>query len=380
MTSQNPIRWKRGEFHTFIAVLKVRVGGKQEITINEGDEFEYDGSVCKYAGDEFPQPQLRGAIKQGWAVPDGEVDEDAHVPDAHVTSRKIAKSQSVNKDLRNVQRHEPQPMETDHYDEDTVLNVGDRAAVRDGRSGNGHLTARHNRRTAAAISRGPEQAPAGFMQVTQSDIDEQDGVVVSPIKTRANLGKIDVTRADSASITRTLANASHEDGYGKFGGPRKSNIVTREGVQIATNVGTMDRGASIDIGDEDQGVEVGRVRHSSNRTRSEEGVAIEDTGRSKARGVPHKAQPKAKARPKMTVSKPAARAKIPEGASPKLRIAMKVHSDFPEDWNFYAKTDEKLARVGELGANPDLLDALYASESNSMKKTLESRYPEHFKN
>lgn len=233
------------------------------------------------------------------------------------------------------------------------------------------------------MSRGPDQAPAGSLPITQSDVDNQDGVVVSRLKTRAKLGKVDVTRAEGAGIARQLANASHEDGYGKFQGKRKgSNLVTREGVEITTNVGTMDRGAAVEIGDDSQGVEVGRVRHSSSRSRSEEGVTVEDTGRPKAQA--RKAAPKKAARkaaPKK-VSKPRAQAKpkIPAGASSKLRIAMKVYSDFPEDWNFFGKTNEKLARIDELGADADLLDALYASESNSMKKALEGQYPKHFQN
>lgn len=369
--TQDQFRWKRGEFHTFYANLKIRVGGKSEVTINEGDEFDYDGSVCKYAGDEFPQPQLRGAIKQGWAS----FDEEGSVPDTHLTSRKIAKSQSVNRDLRNVQRHEQQPMETDAYDEDIVLNVGDRAAVRDEVTGRGHLGAGHNRREAATMSRGPDQAPAGSMQVTQSDLDNQEGVTVSRIKSRANLGKIDVTRGEGQGLARKLATASHEDGYGKFKGKRKrSNLVNTEGVEIKMSVGNMDRDAPVDIGDDSQGVEVGRVRHSSRRTRSQEGITVEDTGRPKQRAS-RKAAPK-----RSKVSKPRAKArpKIPAGASPKLRIAMKVFSEFPEDWNFFGKTAEKLARVDELGSHPDLLDALYASESNTMKKALEAGYPDHF--
>jgi hypothetical protein len=355
MASNQPIRWKRGEFRTFFAQLKIRVGGKQEVTINEGDEFDYDGSVCRYAGDEFPQPQLRGAIAQGWAT----VDEEGAVPATFTAPRKVAKSQTKNTDLSRVQRHEPVPMETDALDEDTVLNVADRANVRDDVSGRGHLGARHNRRQAAVMSKGPEQASPEGMQVTQSDIDQQDHTPIARVKSKANLGKIDVTR--HPGMARDISRRTHEDGYGKFDGKRrKPDVIHREGVDIQMNVGNVD--PSIQPGDEDEGVEVGRVRHSSARKRSAEGISIEDTGRPKAKAKAKKAKDKDKG----------------NGINPKLRIALKVHPDFPRDWNFFGKTDDKMARVKELGAESDLLDALYASESGAMKKALEKKYPKHF--
>ena len=359
------IRWKRGEFRTFYAQLKIRVGGKNEITIGEGDEFEYDGSVCKYAGDEFSQPQLRGAISEGWAT----LDEEGERVATFTASRKVAKSQSKNTDLSRVQRHEPQEMETDNQDEDTVLQVADRAKVRDKVSGRGHLKPRHNRREAAVMSRGPEQSSPEGMEVTQSDIDQQDHTTIAPIKSRANIGKIDVTK--QPGLARDISRRSHEDGYGKFGGERKaSNLIHTEGVDIKMNVGNVD--PDIRIGDEDEGVEVGRVRHSNSRKRTSEGISIEDTGR------PKKAATKKAATKKTATKKTATKKAATNGTNPKLRIATKVYSDFPQDWNFYAKTSEKLARIQELGADPDLLDALYASESSAVKKALQSEFSEHF--
>ena len=366
MAQNQPIRWKRGEFRTFYAQLKIRVGGKQEVTINEGDEFDYDGAVCKYAGDEFPQPQLRGAIKQGWAT----LDEEGAIPATFVSSRKVAKSQTKNTDLSRVQRHEPVPMETDNQDEDTVLLVGDRDAVRDDTSGRGHLEANHNRREAAVMSRGPEQPSPEGMRVTQSDLDQQDHTPIARVKSRANLGKIDVTK--HPGMARDIAKRTHEDGYGKFGGKRRRpSVIHREGVDIQMNVGGVD--PDVQIGDEAEGVEVGRVRHSSARKRSSEGISIEDTGRPKSRKKAVK-----KAAPKRKAVKKAVKKAAPNGASPKLRIALKVCSDFPHDWNFFGKTGDKMARVDELGADPDFIDALYASESGAMKKALKARFPEHF--
>ena len=67
------IRWKRGEFRKFFAKMKIRVGSVGNAAggvIQEGDEFEYDGSILKYAGAELQSTQLRGAVLNDWVTID----------------------------------------------------------------------------------------------------------------------------------------------------------------------------------------------------------------------------------------------------------------------------------------------------------------------
>lgn len=392
MQSQvQPMRWKRGEFHTFYAQMKIRVGGingNDPVDILAGDEFEYDGSIVKYAGAEFPQPGLRGAVKNQWAT----LDPDGEVPAAFTADRNVAKSQTVNKDLSKVQRRGMGPVETDSLDEETVLQVSDRGRAMDPVTGRGHLTQENNRRTASTAGR-------RSLEVTQSDIDQQDHTPIAPIRSRANLGVVDITKPQNQGLARDLELASHEDGYGAYAGARRQrrpNVVEREGVTITTSVGNVDR--EVRMGDEDDGTVVGKVRHTDTR-RTREGVDVQDTsgrpGKSRQAAsrpvakAPAPAPAKAKVPAKATKAKAPAKASAPAKAakpsngkvvpvSPKLRIAKKVCPEFPDDWNFFGKTEDKLAKLEELGSTPDMIDALYVSESSSVKRALETAFPSHF--
>lgn len=368
-TAPGPIVWKRNEFHTFYAVMDIRVGshnGNEPVSISKGDEFDYDGSVCKYGGREFPQPNLRGAIRDGWAS----LNPSGASPATFTSARDVAVSQSRNTDLSRVQRRPRVQLESDALDEETVLEVGDRKNARDQRSGRGHLTASDNRRQAstAGTFRG--------LDMSASDVDEQDAIEISPIRSRAKLGAVDISKNPGAA--KDIENSmDHSKGFGKFEGPRRTpKVVQREGVSITSNIDNMDRRRGVEVGEEGDGHQIGRVRHSSSSKRSVEGVTVEDTSGNHSRTKPvTKASAKAAPAP---APKAVAKPRIPDDASPKLKVAVRLCPQFPVDWNFFAKAEDKVARVKKLGASPDLLDALYAVESPAMKKILEQKYRAHF--
>ncbi len=381
-TAPNNVPWKRGEYLTFYAKMKIRVGGhngNESIEIPGGDEFEYDGMIVRYAGREFPQPNMRAAIRDGWATM-GE--DDGASPAPFVSSRDVAKSQSKTTDLSRVQRNVRQRFESDSLDEETVIEVADRKNVRDSRSGAGHLTSNHNRRT-ASHERGLQPAPEDRMAVSASELDEQDGVEISSIRTPAKL-KVDLTKRPNAARDIELS-MDHEKGVGRFAGERRTrpNIVEREGVTIRTSVGNMDRSAAVEVSDSvDGGRQVGTVRHSS-KGRTVEGISVEDTSgdRTQKPSKAAPAKPAAKAAP-AKASKPAPKAvpkpRIPDDAPQKLKYAIRVCPNFPVDWNFFAKSEDKLDRIKKLGSDASLLDALYAVESPAMKKVLEQKFKSHF--
>lgn len=389
---QQQIKWKRGEFHTFYATMKIRVGGQDPVDIEKGDEIEYDGSTCKYAGREFAQPNLRGAVVSGWLT----LDEDGEVPATVMSHRKVARSQTKNTDLSRVQRHGDRMMDTDSLDEETVSHVDDRGAVMDQRTGRGHLDARHNRRQAARTMMSEDSTAGTFrgLEVTGSELDEQDARPVSRIKSPAKL-KVDVLA--NPGEAQKIARRSYDTGYGRSQSKKKQ--VVREGVTIDMNVGNVEAGV-VEDGDEDQGTVVGQVRHSSAQRRTSEGVSIEDTsGTAEARASRKSKKKKAAAKPAKKTAPAKKAAKKAAKAAPaktngkkaepsdgngvnvgsnKLRVALRICKDFPQDWNFFGKADDKMARIKELGASPELLDAAYAVESATMKKALEKKYPKQF--
>lgn len=359
-----PIQWKRSEFHTFYAQMKIRVGGVpgMQVDILAGDSFEFDGTIVKYAGSEFPQPGVRGAVKEGWAT----MDEEGNVPAAFVPDRPVAKSQSINRDLSRVQRHQPRTMDSSNQDEDVVLEVGDRNAKRDPRTGRGHIDQSDNRR---------KTDTGRILDIQQSDFDEQDATPISQIKSPAKL-KVDVIAHPGAA--RDIENRTVAQGYGRYAGERRnprsqqdqgSQVVEREGVTIKTNVGQVDRNVRVSEA-EDEGVQVGTVRHTDKGTQSRDGVTITDTS-----GTPGSKKGNGKSVPATVAAKSVS---LPANASPKLKQAVRLCSDFPVDWNFFGKSTDKIAKIKELGSGAGLLDALCATESPKFKKELEKSFPKHF--
>jgi hypothetical protein len=323
------IKWQRGVFHVFVAKIKFKVGGLNGTPPTEiyvDDEFEYDGSVCKYAGAEFPQPGLRGAIDQEWAVP-RDLADSMGVPRPRVASRNVAKAQSINTDLSKVQRQGGRnPLESHEFDEQTVLNVGDRAAAMDPVTRRGHLSAKNVR----------------GMAIENSDVDDQEFDAIAPIKSPT---KVVVDVLANPNAARAIESRSYTDGYGKFSGVRKTQSI--EGISITTEVGGYGEGV------EDTGTKVAEVRSMDKQKKSDD----------------QKKQP-------VKVDKPVKVEKDPK-EDPKLVAAKAVYSDFPSDWNFFGKTEDKLSKLKEIGPKPQLLNALWASESKSTKKALKEAYPKH---
>ncbi|HEY8095929.1 MAG TPA: hypothetical protein VIE65_07495 [Methylobacter sp.] len=335
--------------------------------IQSGDSFEYDGTIVKYAGAEFAQPGLRGAIRDGWAT----LNEQSGVPTAFAAERPVAKSQSINKDLSRVQRHQSK-MDASNMDEDVVLDVNDRKAKRDPRTGTGHVTQKDNRRKDPSTGR--------ILDVKQSDIDMQDHTPIGRIKSPTSM-KVDVIENPRAA--RDIENRSSSDGYGRFAGRgRGPEVVEREGVIIKTNVGAVS--SDINISDDSsEGRMVGKVRQTD-KIHSIEGITVRDTsGRSGSAKASN--QSVKKQSPKVAASgpvKPQPKAngssKLEVNTSPKLKKAIRICPEFPMDWNFFGKPDDKIVRIEELGATPQLLDAVHSTDSPAMQKLLEQRFPDHF--
>lgn len=329
-------QFKRNEFQTFYAKIKIRLGGeKNSYSIEKDDEFEFDGTVCKYAGMEFSQPGLRGAINRDWATKD----QNDHTPiQSQRPSRDIASAVSVNRDLSRVHRQNRDSVPVDSLDEDTVLEVSDRkAAMQDPRRGS--LTKSDNRRIA---SRG--------LSFETSELDTQDGTVVSRLKTPTK-AVVDVVK--NPNRARELEMASYDDGYGR------AEIV--EGVSIRTNIGNLSNSIESDL-DESENV-VGRVRNTSST--SVEGIEVRDTSNIRNK--------EGNRRKVVSPTVEAIESSLPTGS--KLEVARAVYSAFPGDWNFFAKLDDKLQRIESIGPNKQLIKALLAAESKSLVKVLKEKYP-----
>ena len=339
-----PIKWQRGKFLKFFAKMMIRVGGKDNTIdkINEGDEFEYDGSILKYAGAEISSSGVRGAIASGWASlsPDDNERVEAFVP-----NRNIAKATTINRDLSRVQRGGVL-MDTDSLDEETVLEVSDRGKMEKARGGASPkvLTKEHNRKG---------------MIMGRDLADTQEGVVVGRVRSAAKIKVEDVTKEPG------LASQIENRGLGRpILNKSAGKTIHTEGVTIKTSVSDMDR-SSVNLDGDDEGTVVGKVRHT--RQASTEGIEVKDTSNIRAGAVAAAAAKPRKPEP------------IDTKLSPKIRMARRIDPTFPVDWSFQGKLKERLAAAKAHGATSTFLEALYAAEGDQMRKALEEAYPKQFK-
>lgn len=324
MSEDSNIQWKRNTFITFYALMKIRVGNQQTpVDIQKGDEFDYDGTILKYAGLEVSSPSIRGGIKQGWAtvkVPDG----TESVP-TRVTHRNVAKSQSSGKDLSRIQRGEAKPINMDNLDEETVLNISER---RDTTNKNALPNVLMN-----------AKKQSNSMNMNPS-IHDQEGVTVATIKTRAHTGSIDVSKSENAGLADRISNSEIGKPIFKTG----PTTLMKDGVSITTSVGQVDK--NVNLHNDDEGVVIAQVRNSSKKPAKNE------------------------------ISKVAA--KIDTKLNPKIRIARSIDPSFPQNWDFSGKLSERFDRIKSHGVTPVFLEALYAAEGDQMRKFLEKNFPNQF--
>lgn len=350
--STDQIRWKRGEYRKFFAKMRINVGGAHPVAILAQDEFEYDGTILKYAGAEITNPGLRTAIREGWA--DEDADSNSAAVSAYKPNRNVAAAQTVNRDLSRVQRGQTQNMDTDQLDEQTVLDVSDR-----------RQPAANPRATPNVLTQGNNRRVNG-MNFQSDTSDGQDGVTIGRVRSATHV-RHDVTAQATSSVINELENRN-------LGRPEifdRGTTVQREGVTIRTNVGQIDPGVS--LSQDDEGVEVGRVHHSARA--SSEGIEVTDTSniRDKNRKAPTRTAAPAPTRTAAKVASPAV-SKLPA----KVRIARAIDPQFPSDWSFEGKLADRLARVKEHGADPTFLEALYAAEGDQMRKALAKSFPKQF--
>lgn len=355
--------FQRGKFKKYWAKMKIRVGGSNvPVDILQGDEFLFDGTVLKYGGGEYTSPQTRGAINAGWATdnPNGH-----GMVQGHSASRSVAKATSVNRDLSRVQRNDPSAMGTDHSDEDTVMSVEDR---RPQQTGKRVLNVPNDKAAPRVMTAGSVRG----MEVT-SDGD-QEGVSVGRVRTAAKV-KADMTTSQGQSVASRL-NKIEGSGFVPHGSDRARghNVLQKEGIIISTNV-TGGRVGSVEMSDMDEGEVVGQVRNSGRR--SVEGISVEDTSNIRER----RAQSERAQKPAAKVQKPAAKAvkvEADNGTAAKIKTAKTIDPKFPDDWNFFAKLDERIKLIKKNDKNRKFLQALFVVEGASVRAHLTKAYPKMF--
>jgi hypothetical protein len=362
------LQYQRGQFHTLYAKMKIRLGGTgpngvpHNIAFEKGDTIQYDGSVLKYAGMELPVgPSMRSSINQGWFTDDPE--EIDNLPEAVIPTRNVAKSQTKNTDLQRVQRRDDVAMETDHHDEDTVMNVSDRrpdAHADQHNPGGRNIRAEPRKITAATMPRKGFKSKG--LVINPGEIEEQDYTPVARLRTSAK-AKVDMYSPEAGQLKHKLDNLSGS-GAIPLRQRQREETFEQEGVTIRTTA-KMPRNAEVEIAQENEGTVVGKVRHSSKKaTGNAEGISVTDTSNIREE--------------RAAAKKNAKSAGIDTKVPPKIRLARSIDPSFPLNWSFDGKLKDRLAAAKKHGATPVFLEALYAAEGDQMRKMLEKTFPKQF--
>jgi hypothetical protein len=329
------IQWQRGNYHKFLARMKIRIGQNSQgiMQIEQGDEIEYDGTILKYAGAEITSPSLRGAIKTGWLVSVG--NDISDLPQSVQPHRKIAKAQTINTDLSKVQRSDSGVLETADIDEQTILSISDRQDK--GKPG---------------VTERPE--PRKLTASVKKGVQDQDGEVVGRIRSPAKAESVDVSR--DTDYGKKLNELEMPKPIGK---KPNQNVILKEGVEIKTNVGSV----SPTINEEEnEGTVIGKVRKSEKI--SSEGISVEDTSSRQSKPGLH-----------LNSNGLKIDMKIPT----RIRIARHIKPDFPIDWSFDGKLSERMNTLKSYGTDPQTLEAVYAAEGDNFRRALEKEFPKQFR-
>jgi len=193
----------------------------------------------------------------------------------------------------------------------------------------------------------------GDKRIVGLHVDVQEGEVVAKVRTATNM-VADVTK--ETGLASALEEISFEKGYGRAdGGTGKRGFSTStEGVSVSTNLGKIDP-TDIQTDEDNEGRIIGKVRNS--RVVSEGDIKVKDTS-----GPPGR------------IAKKSVIEEVESSGDSKLQIARSICPSFPEDWNFFAKPEDKLQRIKELGEEPALLRALYEAEGKKMRKVLKIKF------
>lgn len=154
------ITFKKGEFVSYRALTKIHLG-KLERDILQGEVVQFDGQTLQYDGENHALSSLRGAVMNGWLVPD-ESEVTTYTPKpASLTFRSATKADQV--------REGGMPLGTVDDEERVVGNVNNRKQAQ--------------------------------VEITGRDFDDQGAVAVKKIKSATQMKTV---ISDSSSVQREI--------------------------------------------------------------------------------------------------------------------------------------------------------------------------------
>lgn len=340
--------------------------GAQGIKLARGMKVKYDGNTLSAPGyPPFELPNFRGAIRSGWVVPLAEYDAE----DFSATRAKSANIQVGNLKDKTKRSFDSASIEDEERE---VTNVKDHAKhvqaskKNYGRSNNSMVVVEDQEgqevtrtfRTSAkgavvntdstrAYSEAQDAIKKLKIEPVRGPTREDVLARMSPRERQEYLAKLDAKRGEYnlGANAATLEQEAHEHKRVARVNSTKDTTVRAGSTAIADYSGS-----------------TGKVQVSVEES---EGVKFTNTNTHRPKAAP----------PRGVASGQA----LPKGGDPRRRIAKRVCADFPDQYDFDAPEKRKIARItADFEDRPDVIQAIFAAENDSMKDRLLAEFPEAF--
>jgi len=309
-----------------------------DTTLTPGDVVEFDGVTLCYGGGEETAPNVRAAIKVGWLVLEENYDEN------HVTApQRAAMTFSSPTKMGN-------PMDPQRKNIPVTVDSDER------------IVTTASSRTAGVRAGNPMRGP----RVVQHESDQEGVVVSTGFFSRAasakNTPSVDVSSAASSEILYQSKNLQIVPGQGTTLDEYLSRMSPEAREEYLDKLEA--RKATSDAKLTEIGV---AATGPKKRTKSakvappveEEGVQFNQTG----------------------MSQTEKETKIDRDGTSDARkaIAKKLCPDFPDTYDFSQHWKKRLANIQfNFDTRPDVIQAIFAAESDDFKKTLLQEFPAVF--
>lgn len=386
---------------------KTFVLGSTNVTLSKGMVILFDGATIEVDGIQYRALMMRGAIKARWVVPIEEYDEqDASYDRGPRAEIRVSPAIGGNP----LDRKPRTEVITTESDERYVGNV--KAAAKQTSDRNKNYV---RGSTVAGVQPGQiVKTQRGMMEVEVQDGVELDRRLQTPVGDRAKNERIDMTSHRAAEAMRLARDVAIQPGEGVSeddmlarmtpeqrqnylsekdalraryvedspGGtahlprPATTQVVARVRTAAQTQqhdgmtVRNSTRSGSLSVGDETDGTIVGRVTHDVHGVVDQEGIRFQTTN------LQRSAPPVA---PTRLVASASAPPPVPANLDIRRKIAKAVCSDFPENYDFSLSPKKKIARLqADYEDRADVLQAVFAAESDDMKALLLQEFPSAF--
>lgn len=393
--------------------------GQTGVTLHRGMSLDFDGILLTLQGyAPMQMPGLRGAIKQGWIVPESEFDEAGFAPPPVSANVRVGRADGGN------------PMHARNQSRDNLRTAHVDSEEREVESVSRHASGVRTANTSYRRGSDNRAVPGRFV----TRIEEQDARVVhgrsfqTPAEQTTNLERVSVYQAiQEANSVKIDAGEgrTREDMIASMDPEEAAEYVAtidaRRAAHVPEAYGTPVIGAQALLGSNQV---VGRVPTA--RTIQKEGFVIQNhvgggvetadlsgldqarpdqVSKTESEGVmftntngPRKAQPRLatapqaqakhpqtklvstkQAAPQQVQAKPAPQVSIKGTEDTRRKIAKMMCADFPDLYNFDDTDRKKIARIqADFEDRGDVIQAIFAAENDAMKARLLQEFPEAF--